>query len=266
MADAKEWVELIKQKAKFADELELEDATTPRPLAPSTARPRTAPSSTLVDIPTPEIRVPRTISISPVSRTRFRSMSADLPSQLPEPPRLSESYGESATDPGSFSDFSDEPAFGDVGDLVHFRNRSHSAISSSASTSGQEHFLSESTASPARPFYQLEAMSEDERVICSGWLRYLRTRGVKQWKKYWVVLRRKNLALYRGQEEYRALLLLPLGSIVDAVETDAVSSRRKYCMQVISEDSTFRFAAQDEEDLERWLGGLKSALAKKDVL
>lgn len=194
-------------------------------------------------------------------------MSTELPSRLPEPPRLSESYDQSATDPGSFSDFSDEPAFGSVGDLpVHIRNRSPSAISSSASYSGQEHSQGDSAPAPGKPFYQLEAMSEDEKVICSGWLRYLRTRGVKQWKKYWVVLRRKNLALYRGQEEYRALLLLPLDSIVDAVETDALSSRRKYCMQVISEDRTFRFAAEGEEDLERWLGGLKSVLARKNAV
>ena len=77
------------------------------------------------------------------------------------------------------------------------------------------------------------------------------------------MLRRKSLALYRGEEEYRALLLLPLSTIVDAVETDALSSRRQYCMQVIGEDSTYRFAAEDENDLERWLGGLKSVLAKK---
>jgi len=184
-------------------------------------------------------------------------MSIELPSQLTDPPRISESYDQSATDPGSFSDFSDEPAFGSVGELpFHIRNRSPSALSSSASTLGQEHI-------PDKPFYQLEAMSEDEKVICSGWLRYLRTRGVKQWKKYWVVLRRKSLALYRGEEEYRALLLLPLSTIVDAVETDALSSRRQYCMQVIGEDSTYRFAAEDENDLERWLGGLKSVLAKK---
>lgn len=187
-------------------------------------------------------------------------MSIELPSQLNEAPRISESYDQSATDPGSFSDFSDEPAFGSVGELpVHIRNRSPSALSSSASTSGQEHI-------PDKPFYQLEAMSEDEKVICSGWLRYLRTRGVKQWKKYWVVLRRKSLALYRGEEEYRALLLLPLSTIVDAVETDALSSRRQYCMQVIGEDSTYRFAAEDENDLERWLGGLKSVIAKKTTV
>jgi len=50
---------------------------------------------------------------------------------------------------------------------------------------------------------------------------------------------------------------------VDAVETDPLSHRRKWCFQVITEDRNYRFAATDEEELSQWLGGLKSALAKK---
>lgn len=59
------------------------------------------------------------------------------------------------------------------------------------------------------------------------------------------------------------MLLLPLSEVLDAVETEAVSTRRQYCMQVITEDMNYRFAAADEDDLAKWLGSLKSVLAKR---
>jgi hypothetical protein len=63
-------------------------------------------------------------------------------------------------------------------------------------------------------------------------------------------------------QEYRALLLLPMGTIIDAVEIDAISSRRKWCFQVIG-DRNYKFAAASEDDLSRWLGGIKAGLTKK---
>ena len=42
-------------------------------------------------------------------------------------------------------------------------------------------------------------LEDDERVIWHGYLLGLRSKGgVKQWKKLWVVLRPKNLALYKN--------------------------------------------------------------------
>lgn len=48
---------------------------------------------------------------------------------------------------------------------------------------------------PSSPFVM------DERVLWHGFLHCMRfRRGVRHWKKYWVVLRNKQLALYKGQE------------------------------------------------------------------
>lgn len=106
--------------------------------------------------------------------------------------------------------------------------------------------------------------ADDERVIIHGWIYLLKSKsGVRQWKKVWMVLRPKALAIYKNEEEYTALLILPFSSIIDAVEIDAVSRTKTSCMQVISEERNYRFCAADEDSLARWLGALKSLLAKR---
>ncbi len=62
--------------------------------------------------------------------------------------------------------------------------------------------------------------------------------------------------------EYRALKLIPLEYVVDAVEIDPISKSKTHCMQLILEDKSYRFAAGDEESLTKWLGAFKSTLAK----
>lgn len=106
--------------------------------------------------------------------------------------------------------------------------------------------------------------SDDERVMCHGWIYLLKsTSGVRQWKKVWMVLRPKALAVYKTEEEYTAMIVLPFHSIIDAVEIDAISKSKTSCMQVISEERNYRFCAMDEESLAKWLGAFKSLLAKR---
>ncbi|KAI9667335.1 MAG: hypothetical protein M1821_000150 [Bathelium mastoideum] len=107
-------------------------------------------------------------------------------------------------------------------------------------------------------------LQDDERVVCQGWLHFLKsTRGMRQWKKAWVVLRPKNLAFYKNEEEYSATLILPFTTIIDAVDLDPISRRHPFCMQIIAEDRNYRLCARDEDALARWLGALKSLLTKR---
>lgn len=111
---------------------------------------------------------------------------------------------------------------------------------------------------------QISRASDDERVLCHGWIYLLKsTSGVRQWKKVWMVLRPKGLTLYKTEEEYSAIVVLPFHSIIDAVEIDAISKSKRSCMQVISEERNYRFCAFDEESLAKWLGAFKSLLAKR---
>lgn len=50
---------------------------------------------------------------------------------------------------------------------------------------------------------------------------------------------------------------------MDAVEIDALSKTKKHCLQVITEEKTYRFCAVDEEGLDRCLGAFKSLLKKR---
>lgn len=67
-------------------------------------------------------------------------------------------------------------------------------------------------------------------------------------------------------QEYAAHLIIPLSNIMSAVEIDPVSKSKPYCMQVIAEEKNYRLCASSEDALAKWLGALKSQLAKKDAM
>lgn len=105
---------------------------------------------------------------------------------------------------------------------------------------------------------------DEERVLYHGWIYLLKSKsGVRRWNKVWMVLRPKGLSMYKNEEEYSALLILPFSTIIDAVEIDNVSKTKTSCMQILTEERNYRFCALDEESLARWLGGLKSLLARR---
>lgn len=106
--------------------------------------------------------------------------------------------------------------------------------------------------------------ADQERIVYHGWIYLLKSRsGVRQWKKVWMVLRPKQLTLYKNDEEYTAQLILPFPSIIDVVEIDPISKSKTACMQIISEERNYRFCAMDEESLAKWLGAFKSLLSKR---
>lgn len=106
---------------------------------------------------------------------------------------------------------------------------------------------------------------DPERVLYDGYLHCLKSkRGVRQWKKLWVVLRWKSLTFYKDESEYSALRIIPMDQIINAAEIDPMSRSKTSCLQIIVEEKTYRFCAPDEESLARWLGSLKSILIRRD--
>lgn len=113
----------------------------------------------------------------------------------------------------------------------------------------------------------LGILRDPERVICQGYLQGLRIQGtVRQWKRLWVVLRPKSLAFYKDDAEYSAIKIIPMSQVFDAAEVDPLSKSKKFCMQIIAEEKTYRLCAPEEESLARWLGSLKSILAARRKL
>lgn len=131
-----------------------------------------------------------------------------------------------------------------------------------------------STSSPdSKPKAQLPAPTshpdptpDPERVIRHGHLQILKSykTGVKGWKWIWVVLRSRSLSFYKNEQEYSAVKVFPMGSIINAAEIDPISKSKNFCFQIITDDKSYRFCAPDEEDLAKWLGALKSVLSKRN--
>jgi len=108
------------------------------------------------------------------------------------------------------------------------------------------------------------AEQDPERVIWQGYLLHLKSsKGVRQWKSVWAVLRPRNIAFYKDDSEYSPRLILPLASIINAVEIDPISRTKRHCMQVITEEKSYRFCAPNEDVLDKSLGAFKSLLARR---
>lgn len=113
----------------------------------------------------------------------------------------------------------------------------------------------------------LGILRDPERVVCQGYLQGLRIKGtVRQWKRLWVVLRPKSLAFYKDEQEYSALKIIAMSQVIDAAEVDPLSRSKRFCLQIIAEEKTYRLCAPDEETLARWLGALKSIIVARKKL
>ncbi|KAK2629327.1 hypothetical protein QTJ16_000147 [Diplocarpon rosae] len=127
---------------------------------------------------------------------------------------------------------------------------------------------------PARPTVAGRTMSQlsgfnaeadPERVVWQGYLLYLKSvRGVRQWKDYWAVVRPRTIALYKNDAEYSPRLIIQLASVLNAVEIDPLSKTKRHCLQVITEEKSYKFCAHNEDTLDTSLGALKSLLAKRE--
>lgn len=186
------------------------------------------------------------------SEAEPRPSSSIAPEKMHSARRPSHALQYSGNEHGSFSDFSDTggtvppPFQGSSASLP--RNSQQNVNVSQVSNIG---------ATPG-------AAPDDGRVIYHGWLYVLKSKGgVRQWKKVWVVLRPRTLALYKNEEEYSANLIIPFASIIDAVDIDPPSRSKKYCMQIISEEKNFRFCASNDDSLAKWLGAFKSLLVRR---
>ncbi|KAG5920303.1 hypothetical protein E4U42_006245 [Claviceps africana] len=243
--DAQEWVDLIRRDARIEEEEEemfLANSLT-RSLSPGGMMAHSR--SGLSDAHALEVRdVDGVLSSSPETygppepsfiKAADRSKSSTL-----------DSSGMSGNELPSQSDFSDT----EFQRPKVFANRSRSQVSVHNGI-GQNN--------------NVAAVEQDpDRVIWQGWLWLLRSkRGVRQWKDMWGVLRPRNLILYKNESEYTAQWIAELSDVVDVVDTDPVSKSKENCLQIITEEKSFRFCTHDEESLVQFIGAFKSLLARR---
>ncbi|KAL8857527.1 MAG: hypothetical protein Q9178_005855 [Gyalolechia marmorata] len=247
--DAKAWVELIRQEAR----LDEEDDRLYNPTSTQTNyKQELQPDQGLIEQDRFASSSPEPIDI-PYGHSRSRDGI-----RIPGARRSStHNLDYSGDDLGAYSDWSDAPPQSH-GSFIHRKIRPPSGFGSTAMSP-----LPQGTARNGSNPGGLNPQ-DNERVIWHGYLLILKSKGgVRQWKKLWTVLRPKNLAFYKNEEEYAAQLIIPLSNIINAVEIDPVSRSKPHCMQVIAEDKNFRLCAPDEDSLAKWLGALNSQLARR---
>ncbi len=282
-----EWVELIRREARIEEEENMVLGSPAGHIPPYQTFER--PSLSTEDMKRREEGRLVSSSPEPIDVPSYSSTTRDG-IRIPDIKRQSvQNPDYSGNELASYSDFSDilAPAAGFSGasSLSISRPDGQSTVDATtvAYTANTEHQLaSPSMVRNANHLSGPHLDRGDERVVWHGFLSCLRSKGgVRQWKKLWVVLRPKNLAFYKNEEvhynqslapgmvlltseqEYAAHLLIPLSSVISAVEIDPISKSKRYCMQIIAEEKSYRFCAPSEEALDKWLGALKSQLARK---
>jgi hypothetical protein len=251
--DAQEWIDLIRQDARIEEEEEELFLA-----SPIVRRQSFAPAGVLG-------AGERCLSSSPEPMeptSGFKPANPRRQSQNPE------SSGFSGNELASHSDLSDTEAQKFLGASIESLAVQSNNINS---TLGEE--VSNDCPRPSmgnRNASQLSGLNleqDPDRVTWQGRLLLLKSkRGVKQWKDCWAVLRPRNLILYKDESEYTASFILSLASIVNVVDIDPVSKTKTHCLQIITDEKSYRLCAHDEETLVQCLGAFKSLLSKRKEL
>ncbi|KAK9416131.1 hypothetical protein SUNI508_09711 [Seiridium unicorne] len=255
--DAQEWIELIRQDARIEEEEE------EMFLASPIVRRQSYAAVGLLGNNTSGV-----LKDTSMDRDRLASSSPEPTDALPPKPLSSstrrpshtvESSGFSGNELVSHSDFSDSeaPRVGASMENLAVRSLSNSAVQLRPILGGRN--LSQLSG--------LNIETDPDRVVWQGWLQFLRhKRGVRQWKNCWAVLRPRNLILYKDESEYTAAFIMALSTVVNVVDIDPLGKNKLHCMQIITDEKSYRFCAHDEEALVQCLGAFKSLLSKRKEL
>ncbi|KAF9135025.1 hypothetical protein BG015_003332 [Linnemannia schmuckeri] len=95
----------------------------------------------------------------------------------------------------------------------------------------------------------------ESKVVRQGYLLKLGN-TYKTWRKKWFVLRGDKLTYYKNMKEYQPLGIIPLSSIIDALQTDPVSKHKQYCLRIVTAKRSFVCCAPDEDTLLLWLDAI----------
>ncbi|KAL8719253.1 MAG: hypothetical protein Q9225_003712 [Loekoesia sp. 1 TL-2023] len=246
--DARSWVELIRKEARIDEEEQGLFGSKP----PSTDGNHEAQAS-------PEHQEQERFTSSspePIDIPGRASMTKDG-IKLPGVRRPStHNLDYSGDEAGTYSDWSDTPqqsyAQAPHNSLAHRKMRPASGLGPIAPSSAQTGAARNASHSSG---FQIQ---DDERVVWHGYLLILKSTGaVRQWKKLWAVLRPKNLAFYKNDEEYAAQLIVPLSNIISAVEIDPLS-RNHAAERILSRFSRVLSKEDDPELIEFIKGHVRS--------
>lgn len=257
--EAQEWVDIIRRDARIEEEEEEMFLASPM-VRRDSYMPQGSVSYS--DVSSGQILHDRDryFSSSP-EPSEMHMIGFRRPSYNPRRPSTTvESSGLSGNEMASHSDFSDT-------DVQRYHGASIESLavkSPPASSIGPRPSVGGRNSSQASG---LNIDQDPDRIIWQGWLWWLRSKGaVRQWKNCWAVLRPRNLILYKDESEYSVQFIVHMGMILNVVDIDPMSKAKTNCLQIITEEKSYRFCAHDEEALVKCLGAFKSFLAKRKEL
>ncbi|KAI0202251.1 PH-domain-containing protein [Astrocystis sublimbata] len=259
--DAQEWIDLVRQAARIEEEEEEMFLA-----SPIIRRQSFAPASVLKTpdgsrgAPSLDQAALMSSSPEPFDRATAKSFRSGGRRQSHH-----DYSGLSANEVASQSDISDaEGLRGHGASFDSFTVPSTSASGGQVEAHSKKLIVGDHNASQVSG---LNVERDPDRVVWQGWLWFLKgKRGMRKWKNCWAVLRPRNMILYKDGSEYTALFILPLGTIVNVVDIDPVSKTKVHCMQIITDEKSYRFCAHDEESLVHCLGAFKSLLSRRKEL
>jgi len=269
--EAQDWIEQIRREARIDQDEEQMSLASPggaKSMYSGFERHDTSagPRTTAMDYSSSDAEM------SAPQRTPMRKPQA---SPIREARRPSATLDYSGPEYGSYSDLSDAGPAARMSALSLAQPERAQVKIVNTQNATAEAVYGHAQPPPQGPIHDAEARNRDlqdnlvrlqnaERVVCQGWLYILKsTTGVRQWKKLWMVLRPKALAMYKNEEEYSALKIIPFATIINAVELDNISNSKRFCMQLITEERNHRLCAPDVDSWAQWLGSFKSLLAKR---
>ncbi|KAF4626186.1 hypothetical protein G7Y89_g11979 [Cudoniella acicularis] len=248
--DAEQWVELIRQEARIEEEEE------EMLLASPGSNPTGFERAMRFRNEQRHLQEERFGSSSPEPMDPIPKLSRNQ-ATLAASRRLSHTIEYSGNELASHSDMSD-------GDMMRAAGASSLSIPEESLAVQPPATRSMMGARNASQMSGFNLEMDPERVVWQGYLLYLKMKGgVRQWKDLWAVIRPRNIALYKNDSEYSPILLIPLSTVINAVEIDPVSRTKRHCLQVITEEKSYKFCAHDEDTLDKSLGAVKSLLAKR---
>ncbi|KAF3022395.1 hypothetical protein G7054_g2219 [Neopestalotiopsis clavispora] len=254
--EAKEWIELIRRDARIEEDEEEMFLASPIVRRQSYAAVDVLGNNTSGPPKDASIDQDRNISSSPEPIDILPPKP--LSSSTRRPSHTWEQSGMSGNELVSHSDFSDCEAPRVGASLENLTSRSLSNSAALRPVMG------------GRNLSQLSGLNietDPDRVVWQGWLQLLKhKRGVRQWKNCWAVLRPRNLILYKDEAEYTAAFIMPLSTVVNVVDIDALAKNKPFCMQIITDEKSYRFSTKDEETLVKCLGAFKSLLSRRREL
>ncbi|CAI5760026.1 unnamed protein product [Candida verbasci] len=99
-----------------------------------------------------------------------------------------------------------------------------------------------------------------EFLIEKGYVEVSSKKYNQNWKRLYLLLSNLNLYFFKSENSNEVYKMFDIDNINDVIEIDQLSKNRQWCLLIITSQKRIRLSLKDEEELTKWLSGLKVAI------